>query len=71
MNIGPTETPKAGKYLLSTVPLFNIYSQLLPSLLRTKEKKFSTKVRISHINYKSLKWITEQGCELELPVLST
>lgn len=71
MNIGPMEMPKAGKYLLSTVPFVNIYSQLLPSLLRTKEKKFSTKGRISHINYKSLKWITEQGCELELPVLST
>ena len=53
------EMPKAGKYLLSTVPFVNIYSQLLPSLLRTKEKKFSTKGRISHINYKSLKWITE------------
>lgn len=39
MNIGPMETPKAEKYLLSTVPFFNIYSQLLPPLLRREQKE--------------------------------
>lgn len=55
--------PKADKDFLSTVPFF--------TEKRTKGKKISTKVCISHINHKSLKWITERGCELDLPILST
>lgn len=72
MSTGPMKIPKADKYLLSTVPLFNIYYQLFPSLLRREQRKqISTKVHISHINHKSLKWITKRGCELDVPVLST
>lgn len=64
MSLGPVKTPKADNFFIINCSL------LYQEENKGEKKKVPTKVHVSHISHKSLKWITEGVYELDLPICS-